>query len=119
MTVIALLRGSGQPLPFFDTDLLRELLEDALAEDSTGTLAKARAEVDALDQSLKDYRASIERTLDAYIEESENRYTSAAELIERIEPLDRKRAEMLRDVIQRRQALLNLLDEQQCTATFA
>ena len=119
MTVIAILQGRGGPrLPFFDSELLRELLDQSLAEDPDVTLKKAHAIADRLEGALEDYRSSVDTTLDLYIEESTNHYMGAAALIDQMQPLDRKRADTLREIIEIRRALLNTLDEQQWRDTF-
>ena len=119
MAAIAILRSSQrEPLPFFDAELLRALLDNALAEGPPGTLDQADRIVEQLEDLLGDYRTSVVSRLDAYIEESATVSTTAADLIERIEPLDEKRALTLREIIDLRQALLDLLDDQQWAATF-
>ena len=119
MAVIAILRSSQRdPLPFFDAELLRALLDNALADAPRGTQDLADTIVDQLDDLLAGYRAAVVSSLDAYIQESANASTTAADLIERIEPLDEKRALTLREVIELRQALLDLLDDEQWAATF-
>jgi hypothetical protein len=119
MAAIAILRSSQrEPLPFFDAELLRALLDNALAEGPPGTLDQADRIVEKLEDLLEDYRTSVVSSLDAYIEESANVSTTAADLIERIEPLDEKRALTLREIIDLRQALLDLLDDRQWAATF-
>jgi hypothetical protein len=119
MTAIAVFRGRGnQRLPYFDDEHLRELLEEALSDDPNSTLYQARAIADKLERLLSDYRTSVDTSLDTYIEESANHYTSAADLIALIEPSDRERAETLRKVIELRQALLALLAEQQWETVF-
>ena len=119
MFIMAILGDdSDTPLPFFDTELLAESLTKSLAAAPDEMRRAALDIVNELEHSLADYRASVDTSLDAYIEFSADRYAPADELIERIGPLDRKRAETLRAVIGHRQALLELLDEQQWEATF-
>ena len=77
-----------------------------------------------LDAAFADLDAQLNRasgadaSIDAYIEESSNRYTAAPELIERLEPLDRKRTQTLQAVIDRRQSLFELLGDEQWEAVF-
>ena len=119
MTVIAMFRGGdGKSLPFSDAEILRGLLKDALAGESDGSLNEALAIADELGALLNQYRSSAESSLDAYIEESSNKYTSAAELIERLKRLDRERMQTLQNIIQLRQALFELLSDEQWQAVF-
>jgi len=105
-------------LPFTDPPVLRKLLEDALAEEAGTTLEQALAVVDELETLWNQYGAAVESTLQAYIEESANRYTGASQLLERFEPLDRERLYTLRQVIALRQALFALLSDAQWEAVF-
>jgi len=119
MTIIALMTGRGtQDLPFSDPEVLRGLLDKALAGEADGTLKEALMIADELETLLTSYRASVESSIDAYIEESSNRYTAAPELIERLEPIDRKRTQTLQAVIDLRQSLLELLGDEQWEAVF-
>jgi hypothetical protein len=120
MTVISMLRGGdGKDLPFSDAEALRGLLNDALAGEADGILNEALRIADELGASLDQYRSSAESSLDAYIEESSNKYTSAAELIERLKQLDRERMQTLQKLIQLRQALFELLSDEQWEAVFS
>jgi hypothetical protein len=119
LTVISILRGGdGKELPFSDAEVLRGLLKDALAEEVDGVLNEALAIADDLGASLNQYRSSAESSLDAYIEESSNKYTSAAELIEHLKQLDRERRQALQKMIQLRQSLFELLSDAQWQAVF-
>ena len=119
MTIIALMRGGGnKDLPFSNPEILRGLLDNALAGEADGTLKEALAIADELEALLTRYSASVESSFDAYIEESSNRYTAAPELIERLEPLDRERTRTLQAVIELRQSLFELLSDEQWEAVF-
>ncbi len=119
LATISMLRGGdGENLPFSDAEVLRGLLKDALAGESDGSLHEALAIAEDLGTSLNQYRSSAESSLDAYIEESSNRYTSAAELIEHLKQLDRERLQTLQKMIQLRQALFELLSDEQWQAVF-
>ena len=119
LTVISMLRGSdGKDLPFSDAEVLRGLLKDALAGEVDGVLNAALAIADDLGASLNQYRSSAESSLDAYIEESSNKYTSAAELIAHLKPLDHERLQTLQKMIQLRQELFELLSDEQWQAVF-
>jgi len=119
LAAISMLRGGdGKDLPFSDTEVLRGLLKDALAGEADGVLNEALEIANELGASLSQYRSSAESSLDAYIEESSNRYTSAAELIERLKQLDHERLQTLQKMIQLRQALFELLSDEQWQAVF-
>jgi hypothetical protein len=97
--ISALTGGDGKELPFSDAEVLRGLLKDALAGEVDGSLNEALAIADDLGASLDQYRSSAESSLDAYIEESSSKYTSAAELIERLKRLDRERSQARQKMI--------------------
>jgi hypothetical protein len=119
LTVISMLRGGdGKDLPFSDAEVLRGLLKDALAEEVDGVLNEALAIADDLEDSLNQYRSNAESSLDAYIKQSSNKYTSADELIEHLKQLDRERRQTLQKMIQLRQALFELLSDEQWQAVF-
>ena len=119
MTIIALMRGGGtQDLPFSNPEVLRGLLDNALAGEADGTLKEALTIADELEALLTRYSASVESSIDAYIKESSNRYTAAPELIERLEPLDCRRTRTLQAVIELRQSLFELLSDEQWEAVF-
>ncbi len=120
LATISLLRGGDrETLPFSDAEVLRGLLNDALAGEADSILIKALRIADELGASLDQYRSSAESSLDAYIEESSNRYTSAAELIEHLKQLDHERLQTLQKMIQLRQALFELLSDEQWEAVFS
>ena len=83
---------------------------------------RRRSELDTafaeLDTLLNQYTASVESSIDAYIEASLNRYVGAPELIERLEPLDKKRTRTLQKVIKLRQSLIQLLSDEQWEVVF-
>ncbi len=121
ITTISLLTGRGrqEELLFSNPALLRSRLKEALGSESDNTLKKSLAIADELENFLNDYRASVESSFDAYIDEASNRYTSAPELIERLKPLDRERTQTLQQVIKLRQSLIQLLSEGQWKAVFS
>jgi len=119
LATISLLRGGDREnLPFSDAEVLRGLLKSALAGEADSILNEALRIADELGASLDQYRSSAESSLDAYIDESSNKYTSAAELIEHLKQLDRERLQTLQKMIQLRQALFGLLSDQQWEAVF-
>ena len=119
LTAIALLRGDGGgPGPFFDPMRLREMLFDGLDSEADGELQRALLIVDELDALLERFRAAVDDGMDAYIEESAISATDAADLITRLEPLDRERMDVLDSVIALRRQLVQVLDEASWTAVF-
>jgi len=119
MSIITMMMGRrNQDLPFSNPEVLRGLLDNALAGEADGTLKEALTIADELEALLTRYRASVESSIDAYIEESSNRYTAAPELIERLKPLDNKRTQTLQTVIELRQSLIELLSDEQWDAVF-
>jgi hypothetical protein len=119
MSIIAMMRGrSNKDLPFSNPEVLRGLLDNALAGEYDDILKDALTIADELETLLTRYRASVESSIDAYIEESSNSYTAAPELIERLEPLDHKRTQTLQAVIELRQSLFELLSDEQWEAVF-
>lgn len=119
IAAISLLRGSGgSPAPFFEPDTLREMLTNALEGSSGGELQDSLAIVDQIESALERYRGSVEKSIDAYAEELSDPTTNAADLIERLEPLDRKRVALMHAIIDGRQQLLSVLDDQLWDAVF-
>ena len=116
--IVLLLRGGDEDLPFFDPEVLRSLLDDALEGDDELILKEALTIADDLETLLNQYTTSVESSIDAYIEASSNRYIGASEVIERLEPLDRERALTLQKVISQRQSLFNLLSDEQWEEVF-
>ena len=59
-----------------------------------------------------------ETELDAYVEQSNIRYSGAAQTIEQLGSLDAQRLELLHELVDARQALLELLTDDQWQAVF-
>ena len=119
MSIITLMMGRrNNNLPFSNPEVLRSLLDNALKGEADDILKEALTIADELETLLTRYRASVESSIDAYIEESSNRYTAAPELIERLEPLDRKRSLTMQAVIELRQSLFELLSDEQWESVF-
>jgi hypothetical protein len=116
LATIALLRGGATEQPFFDADLMRGLLNEGLED--ADTLQVSLALTDELDSKLQRYRASVDATIDAYVEESRNAGTNAEDLIERLAPLDRDREEIMRAIIDYRRQLIEVLDDKQWNESF-
>lgn len=120
IAAISMLRGDDQiELPFSDAGVLRDLLNNALAGESDGVLHEALAIAAELEALLNRYRRSAESSLNTYIVESANRYTSAAELIEQLNRLDRERLQTLQKITRLRHSLLELLSDEQWQAVFS
>lgn len=119
MTAIALLRGGGDdPAPFFDPEELREMLTDGLEGIADDELQRSLAIADELESVIERYRISVQGSLDAYVEELSDPNTDAADLIERLAPLDRERNRLMKTIIDIRQHLLSLLGDELWDAVF-
>lgn len=119
LATIALLRGDGDsPGPFFDPEKMREMLTDALEGDADDELKSSLTIVGHLESQLERYRASVGESLDAYVEELSDPETDAADLIVRLEPLDRERMDVLESVIKHRRQLIGVLDDSNWAAVF-
>jgi len=116
LTAIAFFRGGAAEQPFFDADVMRDLLSEGLED--TDTLQMSLALTDELDSKLQRYRASVDASIDAYVEESRNPETRAEDLIERLAPLDRAREEIMRAIIDYRRQLIEVLDDKQWKESF-
>lgn len=119
LAAIALLRGDGNsPGPFFDPQKMREMLTDGLEGVADDELKSSLAIVAHLESQLERYRASVDESFDVYTEELADPKTGAADLIARLEPLDRERMKVLESVIKYRQELIGVLDESSWAAVF-
>ena len=119
IAAISLLRGSGGgPAPFFEPDTLREMLTNALEGSSSDELQVSLAIVDQIESALARYRGSVAESTDAYAEELSDPKTNAADLIERLEPLDRKRVGLMQAIIDSRQQLLSVLGDELWDTVF-
>ena len=119
MTILALLRGNdGAACPFFDPGLLREQVQSGLHTDEAER-EPALAIADQLADLLKEYALSVDASLDTYVESSSYQVATAAELIDRLQPMDREREETMRGIIEIRQQLIDLLREEQWSRVFA
>ena len=119
LTIIALLRGDGNsPGPFFDPAKMREMLTDGLegvADDELQRSLTVAAEFGSL---IERYRASVDESIDAYIEELFISETDAGDLIARLEPIDRERMDALKSVIRYRRQLIGILDKSNWAEVF-
>jgi len=118
LATIALLSRGGTAQAFFDADVMRDLLSEGLEDANTDTLQASLALTDELDSKLRRYRASVDATIDAYVEESRNPGTRVENLIERLAPLDRDRAEIMQAIIDYRRQLIEVLDDEQWDKVF-
>ena len=111
MTVITLLRGrDGAPVPFFDAAQLREMLQDGLAGKDDDALERALPVVDALEVALDNYGSRVNESLAAYVSDSSAAYRRSDAIIDRVEPLDSQRTQILQEIIGYRRQLLNIVD---------
>ena len=112
LTAIALLRGDGGgPAPFFDPEMLRELLTEGLEGIADDELQRSLAIVDLFESALERYRIRVDKNVDAYVDKISDPETDAADLMEQLKPLDRERADILDSIIEYRQQLIHVLDE--------
>lgn len=119
MAIMALLRGDDDSAcPFFEPGLLREQIEQGLRIDEAER-EPALAIADGLADLLGRYASGVDASLDAYVEFSSNPAVGAAELIERLQPMDRERQETMRGIIEVRERLIDLLNEEQWSRVFA
>ena len=118
LTVIALLRGDGPAAPFFEPELLRDMLVDGLDGIANDELQDALAIADELESKMQRYRMRVDASIDAYIEDSSNPATDAADLTERLAPLDSDRAEIMNAVIDARRRLVAILDAERWDEVF-
>lgn len=119
MMIMALLRGGGEGAgPFFDPEQMRDMLRDGLEGVADDELQSSLAIEDELESAMQRYRDSVSSSMDAYIEESSNPDTDATDLIERLAPLDRKRADIMMAIIDSRRRLIEILDGEHWDKVF-
>jgi hypothetical protein len=119
MALIAYLRGdSVGPLPFFDPEMLRGMLSDGLEGYADDKLARSLEITAELESALEKYRGSVERSLNAYVEELANPESDAADLDARLATHDGDRVELMQFIIQSRQGLLEILDDEEWNRVF-
>ena len=118
LAIIALLNGDSRSnCAFFEPGLLRDLLKSGLRDDEPEQEASL-ALADELDVLLDRYATRVNSALDAYLETSMDPTIGATELTDQLEPLDRERADTMREIIDIRQRLLGLLNEEQWSRVF-
>jgi hypothetical protein len=116
MTVLALLRGDQElDAPFTNSTVLRSRLRDALSGD---TLEQSLAIADKLEALLDNYQSYVDASVDTYIAESANRYSTASQLIGQLQPADEKRRSAMKEVIAFREELFGLLNDSQWELVF-
>lgn len=118
MTAIALLRGAGGSGPFFDPEAMRKMLKDGLEGESDAKLAQSLEIVDHLESRLARYRATVDKSADAYIESLSSHNTEIADLVAQLEPVDIERLELLKAIIAYRRQLIGILDDSSWAAVF-
>jgi len=118
LSAIALLRNSSQPQPFFDPDLLRELLADGLSDAPDDTLAESMALAVDLKSVVERYRVSVDSGIDAYINASQGPGANKESLSRIFAVVDQERSKALNRIVRIRQRLVDVLDEQQWKAVF-
>ncbi len=120
MTLMALRERSQANFsqPFTDPRELKERLRAALVDAPETIQEQAYAIADTIEASLRTQRKIGEASLARYIDNMEARYWRADELEDVLAPMDRARREGLYGIVEHRDALLNLLTEEQWEATF-
>ena len=119
MTAIAMLRGDGGgSAPFFDPELMRELLTEGLEDIADDELKRSLAIVDRFESALERYQARVDKSVDAHVDMTYDPETDATDLIEQFKPLDRERADILDSIIEYRQQLIQVLDETNWAKVF-
>jgi hypothetical protein len=104
MALCACLRAdSVGPLPFFDPETLRGMLTDGLEGYSDEKLARLLEITRELESALKPYRSSVERSLNAHVEELADPESDAAGPEALLATHDLDRVELMRFIIQSRQ----------------
>ena len=119
MTIIALLRSDGDgDHPFFDPELMRRMLQDGLEGVADDELQRSLVVEDELESAMQRYRATVNNSMDAYIEESSDPDTDASDLTERLASLDRERTEIMMGIIDSRRRLIEVLDSEHWVKVF-
>ena len=119
MTIIALLRSDGDGNhPFFDPELMRRMLQDGLEGVADDELQRSLVVEDELESAMQRYRATVNNSMDAYIEESSDPDTDASDLTERLASLDRERTEIMMGIIDSRRRLIEVLDSEHWVKVF-
>jgi hypothetical protein len=116
MTILSLLGGDQElDAPFTNSTVLRSRLRDALSGD---ILEQSLAIADKLEALLDNYQSYVDASVDTYIAESANRYSTASQLIGQLQPADEKRRSAMKEVIAFRQELFGLLNDSQWELVF-
>ena len=119
MTIIALLRSDGDgDHPFFDPELMRRMLQDGLEGVADDELQRSLVVEDELESAMQRYRATVNNSMDAYIEESSDPDKDASDLSERLASLDRERTEIMMGIIDSRRRLIEVLDSEHWVKVF-
>lgn len=119
MAAMALLRGSEDgALAFTDVKVLRSSLHAALTDEDGTVLEDSLSICDRIQALIDAYQGRIEETLDTYIAQSEDQYTFAPERITLLTSMDTEREILLGELIDARQALHQLLTNEQWSAVF-
>ena len=116
LTIITLLRGGAGNNGMLNPAWLRDRIEDGLEDSSS--LDEALALVDKLEQLETRHSQAVRASLVEYTWESERAGTDAGDLVEILAPRERERLAVLEEAIAIRQALLELLDEDEWDEVF-
>lgn len=119
MIIAALFRGGGDGEgPFFDPGQMRDMLRDGLEGVADDELQRSLVIEDELELAMQRYRASVNSSMDAYIEESSNPGTDATDLIKRLASLDRERTDIMMAIIDSRRRLIEVLGDEHWDKVF-
>ena len=109
---------SSPPLPFFDADLMAELLEDNLDEADTEAREAALRVTEGIRREMSAYREQVVAGVAAYQSKAESAPLDVDALEAALEAYDQRRTDILLEVVRYRRELIGLLDEEQWTNVF-
>ncbi len=119
LATISLLRGrEGPPLPFFDADLMADMLADRLQDADPETRDAALAVTENIRTQMSAYREQVLAGVEAYERNAASGTLDLEALSTDLEPYDRQRTDILHAVVRYRRELIGLLDEEQWATVF-
>ena len=107
--------GSKEKTSFLDPVGLRKKIEK-LPEGENRT--RAIALVDRLDMLAREHEAATDASISAYIADVEKYETTTDELVDDFEPLDQARTKVYRELIEVRQAMVEILSAKEWDKVF-
>ncbi len=118
VTIVAvnyLFGGSKEKASFLDPVGLRKKIEK-LPEGENRT--RAIALVDRLDMLAREHEAATDASISAYIADVEKYETTTDELVDDFEPSDQARTKVYRELIEVRQAMVEILSAKEWDKVF-